>query len=268
MAGKRSIFRNLLIGKDFIPSRLEFKYALLRGQFAVIIFSIAVFYIIVDPIHHVYGFIPGYILMVIVSFIIALLNRKRFYHASSVLLLTFVNIIVFLFSTVDHPHGGVFFFFMTCSIAGLILAGYYSRYAGILFAALPIVLGYISYTQDFKFMPLPSYEPGVVQINFIINFIIGVLSNIFIVSFLIKRNQESESSLRESEENLMQIAADLEISRERFALAVKGTNAGIYEWDLRKNTVYVSAFWKRLLGYAEQELSNINVNQFINIVHP
>jgi PAS domain S-box-containing protein len=268
MAGKRSIFRNLLIGKEFIPSRLEFKYALLRGQFAVIIFSIAIFYIIADPIHHVYGFIPGYILMVIVSFIIALLNRNRFYHASSILLLTFVNIIVFFFSTVDHPHGGVFFFFMTCSIAGLILAGYYSRYAGILFAVLPIVLGYISYTQDFNFMPLPSYEPGVVQINFIINFIIGILSNIFIVSFLIKRNQESESSLRESEKNLMKIATDLESSQERFALAVKGTNAGVYEWDLRKSTTYVSSTWKNLLGYADDELDIIPTSQFIDIVHP
>jgi PAS domain S-box-containing protein len=268
MAGKRSIFRNLLVGKDFIPSRLEFKYALLRGQFATIIFSIAIFYSIADPIHSVYGFIPGYILMMIVSFIIVLLNRKKFYNASSILLLTFVNIIVFFFSTVDHPHGGVFFFFMTCSIAGLILAGYYSRYAGIFFAVLPIVLGCISYTSDLKIMPSPSYQPGVVQLNFLINYIIGILSNIFIVSFLISRNQESESSLRDSEKNLIQIAADLEISQERFALAVKGTNAGVYEWDLRKSTTYVSTTWKHLLGYADDELDIVPTAKFVDIVHP
>lgn len=268
MAGKRSIFRNLLVGKDYIPSRLEFKYALLRGQFAVIIFSIGVFYTLLDPINNVYNFIPGYVLMMIIALIIILLNRKKFYNAASILLLLFVNIVVFFFCTVDHPHGGVYFFFMTCSVAGLILAGYYSRLAGLFFAILPIMLGYIAYSTELNIMPLPSYEPGVVQLNFAVNYVIGILSNIFIVSFLINRNLESETSLRESERNLIQIAADLEVSRERFALAVKGTNAGIYEWDIRKSTTYVSTAWKHLLGYADDDFQIVPTAKFIEIVHP
>ena len=268
MEGKKSIFRDLLVGKGFIPSRLEFKYALPRGQFAVIIFSIGVFYTLLDPLNNVYSFIPGYILMMVVAVIIIILNRNRHYNASSILLLTFINIVVFFFCTSDHPHGGVYFFFMTCSVAGLILAGYYNWYAGLFFAVLPIVLGFVAYTSDLKIMPLPSYEPGVVQLNFLVNFIIGILSNIFIVFFLINRNQESESSLRESEKNLIQIAADLEVSRERFALAVKGTNAGIYEWDLGKSTTYVSTTWKHLLGYADEELDIVPTAKFSEIVHP
>lgn len=268
MAGKRSIFRNLLVGKGFIPSRLEFKYALLRGQFAVIIFSIGAFYTLLDPLNNFYSFIPGYILMMIIAVIIVALNRGKYYNSASILLLTFINVVVFFFCTTDHPHGGVYFFFMTCSVAGLILAGYYNWYAGLFFAVLPIVLGYFAYTVDFNIMPLPSYEPGVVQLNFLVNYIIGILSNIFIVSFLIGRNQESETSLRESEKNLMKIAADLEISQERFALAVKGTNAGVYEWDLRKSTTYVSTTWKHLLGYADDELDIVPTSKFVDIVHP
>lgn len=268
MARKRSIFRDLLVGKTFIPSRLEFKYALLRGQFSVIIFFIGLFYCLLDPLNNVYAFLPGYVLMMIIAVIIILLNRKKLYTPASILLLTFVNTIVFFFSTVDHPHGGVYFFFMTCSVAGLILAGSYNRYAGLLFAVLPIALGYIAYTVDLNIMPLPSYEPGVVRINFIVNFIIGILSNIFIVSFLINRNNESENSLRESEKSLIKIAADLEISRERFALAVKGTNAGIYEWDLVNRTTYVSTTWKHLLGYADEDFVIIPTTTFTEIVHP
>jgi PAS domain S-box-containing protein len=268
MAGKKSVFRDLLVGKDFIPSRLEFKYALLRGQFAVIIFTIGLFYTCLDPINNVYGFIPGYLVMMAIAVAIMLLNRKKFYTMASILLLTCVNTIVFLFAVVDHPHGGVFFFFMPCSVAGIILAGYYNRYAGFAFGLLPIVLGYFAYTTELNFMPLPSYEPDVIQLNFVVNFIIGMLSNIFIVSFLINRNQESEHSLRESEKNLMKIAADLEVNRERFALAVKGTNAGIYEWDIRKSTVYVSTAWRRLLGYQDHEVVTILPEEFIQIVHP
>lgn len=268
MAGKISVFRDLLVGKDFIPSRLEFKYALLRGQFAVIIFSIGAFYTFFDPLNNVYNFIPWYGLMMLLAAGITWLNRKKLYNISSIILLTFANVVVFFFSSVDHPHGGVYFFFMTCSVAGLILAGYYTRFAGILFALLPIILGYIAYTTDLNIMPVPSYEPGVVRLNFVVNFVIGILSNIFIVSFLISRNLESETSLRDSEKNLIQIAADLEVSRERFALAVKGTNAGIYEWDIRKNTVYVSTAWKRLLGYQDNEIVTIRVEEFVQIVHP
>lgn len=268
MAGKRSIFRDLLVGKDFIPSRFAFKNALLRSQFAVIILLVGIFYTILDPLNNVYSFIPWYLLMIGIALLIILLNRNKYYHAASILLLLFINVVVFFFATVDHPHGGVYFFFMTCAVAGLILGGYYNRYAGITFALLPIVLGYVAYTTDLDLMPLPSYEPGVVQINFVVNFTIGILSTIFIVSFLINRNQESESSLRESEKNLIKIAADLEVSRERFALAVKGTNAGIYEWDIRKNTVYVSTAWKRLLGYQDHEIMTIKVEEFIQIVYP
>lgn len=268
MAGKRSVFRNLLVGKDHIPSRLEFKYALLRGQFAVIIFAIGLFYTILDPINNVYSFIPGYLLMIAIAVIIVLLNRRKRYNTASILLLLFVNAVVFLFCTVDHPNGGVYFFFMTCSVAGLILAGYYNRYAGIGFAVLPIVMGYAAYTLDLDIMPLPSYEPGVVELNFVVNYVIGILSNLFIVSFLISRNQESESSLRESEKNLLRIASDLEVSRERFALAVKGTNAGIYEWDVRKSTTFTSKTWKHLLGYDDSDPDIVPTAEFIAIVHP
>lgn len=268
MARTKSVLRDLLVGRGFIPSRTEFKYALLRGQFALIIFGIGIFYTVLDPINNVYAFIPGYLFMMALAATIVLLNRNKYYNTASMLLLLFINTIVFFFCTSDHPHGGVYFFFMTCSVAGLILAGYYNRYAGLAFALLPIILGYAAYTTDLHIMPIPSYEPEVVRLNFLVNFFIGILSNIFIVSFLISRNQESESSLRESERDLIQIAADLEISRERFALAAKGTNAGIYEWDLNKQATFVSATWKLLLGYAEDEMNSIPTQRFMEIVHP
>ena len=258
----------MLVGTDFIPSRIEFKYALLRGQFAVIIFAVGLFYTVLDPIHNVHDFIPGYVIMMAMAVVIIVLNRRKLYNVASITLLCFINIIVFLFCTTDHPQGGVYFFFMTCSVAGLILAGYYSRYAGLGFALLPVVLGYLAYATDLNIMPVPSYEPEVVWINFAVNFIIGLLSNIFIVSFLISRNEESENSLRQSEKNLIQIAADLEISRERFALAVKGTNAGIYEWNIRQQTTYVTTTWKHLLGYEDHEFDIVPTRRSIELVHP
>lgn len=264
---KRAI-RNLLVGNKPIASRIEFKYALLCGQFALIFFFVGLIYCVVDPINNVYTFLPGYFFMMAVSVIIILLNRARRHLTASMLLLTFINIIVFLFCSTDHPHGGVFFFFMSCSVAGLILAGYYNRYAGIFFGLLPIALGVIAYFTELKLIPPPSYEPGVVQFNFAINYVLGILSNIFIVSFLIGRNQESERSLRESEKHLIKNAEDLKISEDRFALAVKGTNAGIYECNFVENSIYVSPIWKQLLGYNPDELNHLTTEDFGDLLHP
>jgi PAS domain S-box-containing protein len=51
-----------------------------------------------------------------------------------------------------------------------------------------------------------------------------------------------EESLRESEE--------------RFELAVRGTDAGIWDWDLRNNQVYFSPRWKSMLGFGEDEIQD------------
>jgi PAS domain S-box-containing protein len=56
-------------------------------------------------------------------------------------------------------------------------------------------------------------------------------------------------------------------SEERFDLAVRGTDAGIWDWDLRTDTLYFSARWKSMLGYAEDEVRN-EFSEWESRVHP
>jgi len=56
------------------------------------------------------------------------------------------------------------------------------------------------------------------------------------------RRRRAEQSLRQTEE--------------RFELAIRGTDAGIWDWDLRTNRVYFSPRWKTMLGYREHELTD------------
>jgi PAS domain S-box-containing protein len=59
----------------------------------------------------------------------------------------------------------------------------------------------------------------------------------------------------------------LRASQERFALAVAGTNDGIWDWDIRTNQVYFSPRWKAMIGYADDEISN-DFAEFEDRLHP
>lgn len=45
-------------------------------------------------------------------------------------------------------------------------------------------------------------------------------------------------------------------SEERFNLAMEAANDGLFDWDLKNNTIYYSPRWKSMLGYEDFEIKN------------
>lgn len=64
-----------------------------------------------------------------------------------------------------------------------------------------------------------------------------------------------------------QAEASLRLSEERYALAARGANDGLWDWDLQTGEVYYAPRWKTLLGFAEDELSDRPV-EWLDRVHP
>jgi len=56
-------------------------------------------------------------------------------------------------------------------------------------------------------------------------------------------------------------------SEERYSLAVRGANDGLWDWDLRTGHIYFSPRWKQMLGFQEDEIGD-SIDEWFNRVHP
>ncbi|BDI14248.1 hypothetical protein ANSO36C_00500 [Nostoc cf. commune SO-36] len=56
-------------------------------------------------------------------------------------------------------------------------------------------------------------------------------------------------------------------SEQRWQLALRGNNDGIWDWNVKTNEVFFSLRWKEMLGYEDYEISN-HLNEWMTRVHP
>ena len=65
----------------------------------------------------------------------------------------------------------------------------------------------------------------------------------------------------------IRVERKLRESEERYALALRGSNDGIWDWNIRDDTVYYSPRWKAIIGYEDHEVRNM-ADEWSSRVHP
>jgi PAS domain S-box-containing protein len=65
----------------------------------------------------------------------------------------------------------------------------------------------------------------------------------------------------------LRLERKLRDSEERFELAIRGTDAGVWDWDMRSDEVFFSARWKSMLGHDDHEIAN-SFSEWENRLHP
>ncbi len=87
-------------------------------------------------------------------------------------------------------------------------------------------------------------------------------------------NQGLEERVQERTRELEREVADhaeaerlLRVSRKRYALAARGSNDGLWDWDLLDGSVYFSPRWRSMIGFEEQEVTG-PPSLWLDQVHP
>jgi len=87
--------------------------------------------------------------------------------------------------------------------------------------------------------------------------------------YLVKREVDTRLLVRSIRYAIARQTADdaLRDSEERYALAVQGANDGVFDWDLRSDSIYFSPRWKKMLGHSEHEVGP-NPREWFERIHP
>lgn len=82
-----------------------------------------------------------------------------------------------------------------------------------------------------------------------------------------ERVEERTKALQQEVIERGRTEAALRESEERYAIAIRGANDGLWDWNLKASTVYFSPRWKLMLGYEDDEIGT-SADEWFKRIHP
>jgi diguanylate cyclase (GGDEF)-like protein/PAS domain S-box-containing protein len=79
--------------------------------------------------------------------------------------------------------------------------------------------------------------------------------------------REQRESLARAYQRERELVESIRVSEERYALAARAANDGLWDWNLLTNTIYYSARWKAMLGFDDDAIDP-SPNEWLSRVHP
>jgi signal transduction histidine kinase len=204
-------YRDIVLGRNvFIPSRVEYKNAILRSQLAIITMIVALGYIFIDVYHGINGSEPYYLGLALLALLTVYLNRLQHFKVATILFLFAINFSIFYFSAIDPFGSGVFMFFAVSSLMAFALLGYKNMRLAFGFILLSVSLFLLSYWVDFDFINERVYSKEYLQISYTINFIVTLSCSIAIMYFIMDVHHHSEKAILDKNDQLQKANAELD----------------------------------------------------------
>ncbi len=260
------VLRDIIIGKGrHIESRREYKSSMLLGELCMVGLGSVFFCFIADIALDLLTQwnIIVYTLYVILTSIVLVLNRLNHRKLGAIIWLLISNFFITAYADSDQS-ASVFYF--PLAMASVSLFSQDNRLIGFLLALLSFLLLVIAYSYNLNLIPIVTNNNN--SLNGLINYSMAFFDSLLLIFFLLNLNYNSEKNLSKSEEMLRLSANQLEKSRQRFEFAIAGSNTGIWEWNIKDNNLYHSPHWKWMLGFRDNELADMTLEEIMERVHP
>jgi PAS domain S-box-containing protein len=253
-------FEKLILGKVIDLTQKKQKRALLLGQLCILVTIISFVYVIFDLISVMDYYYIVFAILFCVSILTFILNRQGRFNIAAILMVLVGNFVIYVFASSEVNNPSAQLFFILSAVGGLAL--FSDKKALSYFSVLlPMALFLLTNLFDFSILPRYVLTKEYLKVDYYVNDITSFAGIVLVVVFLIRNNLRTENQLLKNEEELIKI-------RKRYELAIKGSRAGIWEWDIKSGIVYNSPVWKQMLGYDENELNSMTLEKFLSIVHP
>ncbi|WP_286785290.1 MULTISPECIES: sensor domain-containing diguanylate cyclase [Pseudomonas] len=98
----------------------------------------------------------------------------------------------------------------------------------------------------------------------------GIVLTLLISAFLyslVNQRQRALALVTERTADLRAREQELAASERRWSFALDGSGDGVWDWDMRTDTMFFSGAWKSGLGYAEEDIGN-SLDEWSKRVHP
>jgi PAS domain S-box-containing protein len=261
--------RNLVVGNEnYVESWPLYKRVMLTGQLCLLSIFFSLVYLILDISFDRNSYLFAYGILIGGSIGTLILLRSKNYVAGRLLFLISGLFVIVLFSMAQPTESGSYLFYLVISVAALTMFGHDRLRLGISISALMLILFIAIYFGGLTFIEPLSEDLLYNEWTFGINFIIVFLLITMMIHYLITINFVSFNNIKNTERNLLQLTDELSESRNRFQLAIKGSSAGIWDWDAVNDKLYVSPLLTRILGYGLETTFEATQADFEKVIHP
>jgi PAS domain S-box-containing protein len=246
----------------------NYRRALLVGELALLTMAINFFYLVLDYYNNFHKTLFIYISVIFISGIVFLINRRGRVEQSKIILLVTVLLTIFMMGSSNIEDTQTYILFFPLIIVSFTLFEYKDLWKSFIIVGLAMSLFIIDYGTSFSFIPRSHLSVADVRMFTVSNYIIGIISTIYIGYYWVRTNYLSENNLLQRQNELKELTGELRKSEQRYELAIIGSNAGLWDWDIESNTVYHGKKWKEMLGFSENELIDIDIESFYAMIHP
>lgn len=207
----KSVLRNLIIGKNrFLPSYGEYKQTILSGHIAIMGIVVALIYLITDfgmGINNTYYI---YLTTVLLLCLTIFMHRSGAHLKANYVLLTTINIVVYLFTASESPAVGGIIYFLATSVSAFAVFSYKQRLSAICFSILSYLLFILACFVDFSILPKRPINEEFLLFQILLNFTFALPTTVMSVVLLIKLNHYSAMQLVERNDQLKKTNSELD----------------------------------------------------------